>query len=150
MHNARNGCTKAYRIALTENEDTQAVDTLSNISTYPKKRKAITYASKPPLQKKSTSTSAFSYAPLNNFDEVDKPLKPTTKAPNPKAQKEVSKPLAAIDNVNKPKKEATHTTKPTIQKKISSSFAPINNFDEIEETSKVVSDWMRFTDYFPC
>jgi len=148
MHNARNGSTKAYRIVLTENEDTQAVDTLSNISTYPQKRKAITYASKPPLQKKSTS--AFSYAPLNNFDEVDKPLEPTTKAPNPKARKEVSKPLGAIDNINKPKKEATHTAKPTVQKKISSSFAPINNFDEIEEISKVVSYWMGFTDYFPC
>lgn len=148
MHNARNGSTKAYSIVLTENEDTQAVDTLSNISTYPKKRKAITYASKPPLQKKSTS--AFSYAPLNSFDEVDIPLKPTTKIPDPKARKEVLKPLAAIDNTNTPKKEATHIAKPTVQKKISSSFAPINNFDEIEEISKVVSYWIGFSEYFPC
>lgn len=133
---------------LTENEDTQAVDTLSNISTHPKKRKAVTYANKPPLQKKSTS--AFSYAPLNNFDEVDKPVKPITKAPDPNVQKEVSMPLSAIDNINKPKKDATYTAKPTIQQKISSSFAPINNFDEIEEISKVVSYWMGSTDYFPC
>jgi hypothetical protein len=108
---------------------------LSTISAYPKKRKAVTYASKPPLQKK-TST-AFSYSPLNNFDEADKTSKPTAKPNNPTARQEVSKPLAAIDNINEPRKEATHTTKLTRQKKISSSFAPVNNFDEIEENPEV-------------
>ncbi|KAI8575405.1 hypothetical protein K450DRAFT_262072 [Umbelopsis ramanniana AG] len=152
-----------------EHEDAQAVNALTTISAYPKKRKAVTYASKPPLQKKSLT--AFSYAPLNNFDEINESSIPTAKSSNPAARQEATKPLATIDNINEPRKDAPHTAKPlipaarqeatkplaaidnineprkgpphtaklTVQKKISSSFAPINNFDNIEENPKHTS-----------
>ncbi|KAH8552780.1 hypothetical protein BGW37DRAFT_487147, partial [Umbelopsis sp. PMI_123] len=125
------GLLKKIQYNLAENEDNRPAISLNNTSIYAKKRKAVTYAGKPPVQKKSSS--AFSYAPLNNFDEVDQPPKLTGKLSKPAAKPEVSKALAAIDNVTESKKEATYTTKHTIQKKISSSFAPINNFDDIDE-----------------
>ncbi|KAG2185137.1 hypothetical protein INT44_001927 [Umbelopsis vinacea] len=120
-----------------ENEDAQTVNASTTISSYPKKRKAVTYASKPPLQKKPST--AFSYAPLNNFDDANEPSIPAAKPAESATRQEATKPLAAIDNTNETRKDAPRTTKLTVQKKISSSFAPINNFDENEETPKDTS-----------
>ncbi|KAI9279050.1 hypothetical protein BC943DRAFT_332090 [Umbelopsis sp. AD052] len=120
-----------------ENEDAQTVNASTTISSYPKKRKAVTYASKPPLQKKPST--AFSYAPLNNFDDANEPSIPAAKPAESATRQEATKPLATIDNTNETRKDAPRTTKLTVQKKISSSFAPINNFDENEETPKDTS-----------
>jgi len=52
--------------------------------TYTKKRKAVTYASNPPVQKRLPAFTSIPFTPINNFDTIDEPKRKPNVTGKPK------------------------------------------------------------------